>query len=392
LQKILPLKSKRLITGKLERFQDKWKIVHPDTVTSPEDASYFTGSEPVYPLATGITNKCMARVLKSALAHVRALPEWLDEEKSRLWPTWHEAVLTAHKPQTEKDLAPESPARLRLAYDELLAYQVSILLTHHHHQKKVQGSILEGDGCLTHKIRSLLPFSLTSGQESAIADIARDMASPQQMLRLIQGDVGSGKTTVALMAMAQAVEANYQAAILAPTDILARQHMAKLSPLCEAVGIRLALLTGRDQGKKRNQLLEDLSQHQIDILVGTHALIQEGVQFAKLGLSIIDEQHRFGVDQRLALMTKGKNPDVLAMTATPIPRTLQLANYGDMDVSFIRDKPLGRQPIVTKVLPLSRLAEVVEGIHRALNKGTKAYWVCPLVVTSQKVRVNIWLS
>lgn len=383
LQKILPLKSKRLITGKLERFQDRWKIVHPDTVTSPEEAQHFTGVEPVYPLTTGITNKCVIRAMKSALAPIRPLPEWLDEEKSRLWPQWHEAVLTVHKPETEKDLAPQNPARLRLAYDELLAYQVSILLTHHQRQEKVQGAVLKGDGRLTAKIRGLLPFSLTPGQESAISDIARDMAAPQQMLRLIQGDVGSGKTLVALIAMAQAVEAGFQAAILAPTDILARQHMAKLSPLCEAVGIHLGLLTGRDQGKKRDQLLEDLRNHRIDILVGTHALIQEDVRFAKLGLSVIDEQHRFGVDQRLALMEKGNNPDVLAMTATPIPRTLQLANYGDMDVSLIRDKPLGRQPIVTKVLPLSRLAEVVDGVGRALDKGSKIYWVCPLVEESE---------
>lgn len=383
LQTTLPLKSKRLISGKLERFQDRWKMTHPDHIAPPEDQQQLCGPEPVYPLTTGITNKCVNRVIKSALMQVPTLPEWLDEDKAKVWPRWHDAVHQAHNPQTPQDLEAKSPARLRLAYDELLAHQLSLNLTRRRQYAKVEGSLLAGNGRLTTRIRQSLPFSLTPGQESAIVDIAKDMASAQQMLRLIQGDVGSGKTIVALMAMAQAVEAGFQAALLAPTDILARQHAAKLTSLCETCGLRLTLLTGRDQGKKRTQILENLSHHQIDILVGTHAIIQEDVKFAKLGLAVVDEQHRFGVDQRLALTQKGKNPDVLAMTATPIPRTLMLANYGDMDVSIIKDKPAGRQPIDTKVLPLSRLNEVVEGVERALKTRTKIYWVCPLIDESE---------
>jgi ATP-dependent DNA helicase RecG len=382
LQTALPIHSKKLISGKLERYQGQWKIHHPDHIAPVEDQHLLAGPEPVYPLTTGITNKCVNRVMKSALDQVPPLPEWLDEKQASHWPKWNEAINQVHNPKTIQDLSPNTPARLRLAYDELLAHQLLLNLTRRH-QTRTQGASLKGDGHLKQKVIQSLPFSLTAGQESAIADIAQDMASPQQMLRLIQGDVGSGKTLVALIAMIQAVEAGYQAAMLSPTDILARQHAAKLTSICEAAGIRLSLLTGRDTGKKRTQILEDLKNHEIDILVGTHAIIQEDVHFAKLGLAVVDEQHRFGVNQRVCLTEKGNNPDVLAMTATPIPRTLMLANYGDMDVSFIRDKPAGRLPIDTKVLPLSRLGEVVEGVGRALKTGTKIYWVCPLIEESE---------
>lgn len=383
LQTILPIKTKRVISGKLERYQDRWKIPHPDHISPLEEQKNLIGAEPVYPLTTGITNKCVNRVIKSALTQIQELPEWLDEDKANLWPRWHEAVRQAHTPSTAQGLTERSPARLRLAYDELLAHQLSLNLTRKREGTKIQGSALQGTGRLTTQIRAALPFSLTAGQEEAIADIVKDMASPHQMLRLLQGDVGSGKTIVALLAMAHAVEAGFQAAILAPTDILARQHASKLTPLCTSCGIRLALLTGREQGKKRAQILEDLKNHEIDILVGTHAIIQDTVHFAKLGLAVVDEQHRFGVDQRLALTEKGYNPDVLAMTATPIPRTLMLANYGDMDVSIIREKPAGRLPIDTKVLPLTRINEVIAGIGRALETGTKIYWVCPLIEESE---------
>jgi ATP-dependent DNA helicase RecG len=383
LQSALPLQSKRLISGKLERFQDRWKITHPDHISSPDDEMNRNGPEPVYPLTTGITNKCVSRVIQSALAHVPTLPEWLAEEHAHQWPQWHEAVTQAHNPHNQQDLEPTCPARVRLAYDELLAHQLSLNLTRRQQQTRVQGHSLKGTNYLQDRIRKNLPFTLTIGQENAIAEITRDMASPQQMLRLIQGDVGSGKTLVAFMAMVLATEAGFQAAILAPTDILARQHAAKLTPLCQTCGIRIALLTGRDQGKKRAQILDDLKNHEVDILIGTHAIIQEDVHFAKLGLAVVDEQHRFGVDQRLALTEKGNNPDVLAMTATPIPRTLMLANYGDMDVSIIRDKPAGRLPIDTKVLPISRIEDVISGVGRALERSAKIYWVCPLIEESE---------
>lgn len=385
LQTILPINSKRLISGKLEKFQGRWKITHPDHIADPDEHQKLCGPEPVYPLTTGITNKCVTRVIQSALSQTSALPEWLDDDKARIWPKWHEAIHQAHAPQTEQDLAPKAPARLRLAYDELLAHQLSLRLIRRSPTKR-EGISLEGNGCLKAQILQSLPFTLTAGQEKAIAEITADMASPHQMVRLIQGDVGSGKTLVALMAMAQAVEAGFQAALLAPTDILARQHLEKLTPLCQTAGIRLSLLTGRDTGKKRVQILEDLKNHEIDILIGTHAIIQEDVHFARLGLAVMDEQHRFGVNQRLALTEKARNPDILAMTATPIPRTLMLANHGDMDISLIPDKPAGRQAIDTKVIPLSRLAEVVAGVERAVKEGaSKIYWVCPLIEESEAI-------
>lgn len=383
LQSILPLQTKKLISGKLERYQDRWKITHPDYITHPDEQNHLSGAEAIYPLTAGITNKCILKVMKSALEHLPALPEWLEEDKARAWPKWEEAVRQVHHPKTQQDLEPKSLSRVRLAYDELLAHQLSILLARCHQRSRKQGVSIKGDDRLKARILEQLPFSLTAGQKQVIAEIEMDMSSPQQMLRLVQGDVGSGKTLVALMAMAQAVEAGLQAAMLAPTDILARQHAEKLQPICEKAGIRLMLLTGRDQGNRRAHILDDLQNHQIDILVGTHAIIQEHVQFAHLGLAVVDEQHRFGVEQRLALTEKGERPDVLAMTATPIPRTLMLANYGDMDFSIIRDKPAGRKPIETKVIPLNRIEEVVTGLERALQTGAKIYWVCPLIDESE---------
>ena len=245
LQTTLPINTKRLISGKLERFQDRWKMTHPDHIAHPEEERQISGPEPVYPLTTGITNKCVNRAIKSALIKLPTLPEWLDEDKAKVWPRWHEAVQKVHNPSISQDLEAESAARLRLAYDELLAHQLSLNLNRKKQNAKIQGSALPGNGHLSTQIRDALPFSLTAGQEEAIADISKDMASSQQMLRLLQGDVGSGKTVVALLAMAQAVEAEFQTAILAPTDILARQHAAKLAPLCAQAGIRLALLPVR---------------------------------------------------------------------------------------------------------------------------------------------------
>jgi ATP-dependent DNA helicase RecG len=381
----LPVNTKRLLTGKVEQYGGKWKIVHPDSIALPENTDQFARAEPVYPLTAGVTNKCVNRVIRSALLSVPELPEWLDPDKAAQWPAWHHAIQQVHNPQSYTDLDASTPARLRLAYDEFLAFQLSLLRRRYYNPMQLQGNSLESTGHLLSKLRNALPFSLTPGQENALSDIARDMASPRQMLRLIQGDVGSGKTIVAFMAILQAVEAGFQGAFLAPTDIVARQHKAKLEPFCKTLGLRLALLTGRDKGKKRQQILQDLANRKIDILVGTHAIIEDCVEFGKLGLAVIDEQHRFGVNQRLKLAAKGNNPDILSMTATPIPRTLVLANYGDMDITLIRDKPAGRQPIDTKALPLSRLMDVIEGVKRAISTGAKIYWICPLVEESEKI-------
>jgi len=271
---------------------------------------------------------------------------------------------------------------MRLAYDELLASQLALALL----RSKVRrspGRESRGDGLIRDKIAAAIPFVLTASQQSAVAEIDADLRAPTRMLRLLQGDVGSGKTLVALFAMAAVVEAGRQAALMAPTELLARQHHQTLAKFGEAAGLRLALLTGRDTGAERGRTLEGLADGTIDIVAGTHALFQESVAFRDLGLAVIDEQHRFGVHQRLALGAKGEAADILVMTATPIPRTLVLTYFGDMDVSNLREKPAGRQKIETRALPLERMEDLISRLRQVLAKGARVFWVCPLVEESE---------
>ena len=289
-----------------------------------------------------------------------------------------------HRPASPDDLKPEGPAWSRLAYDELLAGQLALALLRAHQRVRAgRGSAAEGR--LRERIVAALPYSLTPSQQRAVADIVADLAQPNRMLRLLHGDVGSGKTLVALLAAATVIEAGRQAAFMAPTEILARQHFATIAPLARAAGIRLAILTGRERGRERAEILSALAAGDIDLIVGTHALFQEDVAFHDLALAIVDEQHRFGVHQRLALARKGEAVDLLVLTATPIPRTLVLTYFGDMDVSELREKPAGRQKIDTRAVPLERLAEVIEAVKRALDQGRRVYWVCPLVEESESV-------
>jgi ATP-dependent DNA helicase RecG len=304
--------------------------------------------------------------------------------KQRQWSGWAEALLSAHHPQSDAELSALSAARMRLAYDELLSNQLALALVRLRNKRKA-GRVNKGNGALRRKIVGALPYTLTRSQEQALAEIVADMAEPTRMLRLLQGDVGSGKTVVALLAMANAVEAGGQAALLAPTDILARQHFATLEPLCKSVGLEIALLTGRDKGKARDATLASLASGALKLIVGTHALMQEDVEFGDLRLAIVDEQHRFGVEQRMALADKGAGVDLLVMTATPIPRTLMMTAYGDIDVSRLTEKPAGRQPIDTRTVPLERLHEVADALRRAISQGARIYWVCPLVDESEAV-------
>ena len=292
----------------------------------------------------------------------------------------------AHHPESEADLALTAPHIARLAYDELLASQLALALMREH-QRRSTGKARHGDGRLRARLLAALPFTLTASQTQALADIESDLAKPERMLRLLQGDVGSGKTVVALLAAANVIEAGGQAAFMAPTELLVRQHARTIQPLADAAGLRMAVLTGRERGKERDAIVAGLADGSIDLLVGTHALFQSGVEFRDLALVVVDEQHRFGVHQRLALTAKGGATDVLVMTATPIPRTLVLTYYGDMDVSRLSEKPAGRRPIDTRTIPLSRLDEVVERIRAAVAGGAKAYWVCPLVEESEVLDV-----
>jgi ATP-dependent DNA helicase RecG len=335
-------------------------------------------------MAQGVSGKVLLRLMDQALASVPDMTEWQDPPllAREGWPSFDDAIRSVHAPLEAEDLRADNPARRRLAYDELLSSQLALLLVRKA-ARSVKGRAVKGTGLLRQTVLTALPFELTGAQKRSVSEIDADMAGETRMLRLLQGDVGSGKTVVALLAMLNAVENGAQAALMAPTEILARQHLETLTPLCAAAGIRLALLTGRDKGKPRAALLEALAAGEIDIVVGTHALFQDDVAFQDLAVAVVDEQHRFGVHQRLALSAKGRAVDVLVMTATPIPRTLTLTHYGDMDVSRLDEKPPGREPADTRALPIDRLEDVIAGLHRAIAGGSKVYWVCPLVEESE---------
>jgi len=386
--KLLPIGEQRAISGRIEYYNDLPQMAHPDHIAPVADLAQIQTVEPVYPMTQGVTPATMRKVVRGALdigLKVAAkAPEWLDPTlvERRGWPAWGAALEAAHRPEDEDALSAQSPARQRLAYDELLATQLSLYIVRAKMRDR-PGRPRVGDDSLRSAALAGLPFALTGAQGRAMEEIAADMARPSRMLRLLQGDVGSGKTVVAWLAMLIALESGGQAALMAPTEILARQHMETLAPLAEAAGVRLGLLTGRDKGKPREETLAALAAGEIKVIIGTHALFQDDVIFRDLGLVVIDEQHRFGVDQRLGLSAKGPDADVLVMTATPIPRTLTLTQYGDMDVSRLDEKPPGRQPIKTVVLSVQRLPEVIDAIKRAIEAGNKVYWVCPLVEVSE---------
>ncbi len=381
-----PTGEKRFISGEISWFRSEAKMTHPDYVLNAEDLGKMPLLEPVYPLTAGVTSKVLLKAAQAALAKLPALPEWQDAAwlQRQGWPSFNAALSTMHKPPEPSVHAADGPLRMRLAYDELLANQLALSLVRNQ-MKRASGRPMGGNTTKRKQIIENLPYSLTKAQQNAIVEILHDMSSSHRMIRLLQGDVGSGKTVVALLALAAAVESGFQGALMVPTEILARQHMSGLSKLIEGTGLRLAILTGREKGKARDEILAALEAGEIDILIGTHALFQDGVSFRDLGLVVIDEQHRFGVHQRLALQAKSTNTDLLVMTATPIPRTLALTVYGDMDVSKLTEKPAGRLPIDTRVLPTTRLDEVVAGLHRSLASGARAYWVCPLVEESEFV-------
>jgi len=386
LKRALPVGEFRVVSGTVERFGKETQITHPhpDHIVTPEEISRLQAVEPVYPLTAGLSLKVLGKAVRGALESAPEFEEWNDQAylSQKSWKPWRDALVEAHAPQSEDALDPMAPARQRLAFDELLANQLALSLVRLN-MRRLAGRTIEGDGTLREKVRAALPFTLTASQEGALADVIVDMKDTSRMLRLVQGDVGSGKTVVALLAMLNAIEAGHQAALMAPTDILARQHMATIEPLAAAAGVSVVLLTGREKGQARQAAVEGLAAGTTALAVGTHALFQDDVAFHDLALAVVDEQHRFGVHQRLILAGKGRAVDVLVMTATPIPRTLMLTAYGDMDVSRLTEKPAGRQPVDTRVLPLSRLSEVVAAVKRAIGADNGVYWVCPLVEESE---------
>ena len=389
LRKILPTGARRVVSGKVELFDGIAQMVHPDHILPVDEIGDIPDFEPVYPLTAGVTQKMMFKAQQGALARVPDLAEWIDPvQKAQVgWPDWADAVREAHAPQYIQDLSAAHPARERLAYDELMAHQLTLALARSK-LRRAKGRATIGTGKLQAKVLEALPYTLTGAQTRAIAEIAEDMAAPLRMNRLLQGDVGAGKTLVAFKALLIAVEAGGQGVMMAPTEILARQHLQGLRPLAESAGVVLEILTGRDKGAERRAKLAALARSDIQILVGTHAVFQKDVEFCDLRLAIVDEQHRFGVRQRLELGKQGAQADVLVMTATPIPRSLALAQYGDMDVSILDEKPPGRKPIKTALVNMARMDEVIEHMRRAIAEGRQAYWVCPLVEESESVDLS----
>jgi ATP-dependent DNA helicase RecG len=384
LQRLLPVGARRYVSGTISLYDHMLQMVHPERVVAEADFAKLPLVEPTYPLTEGLSLNQVRRAADAALACLPDLPEWQDPSwvSRERFPTFAEALRTLHRPKQPADVMPGGPAWSRLAYDEFLAGQLALALLRAH-LRRPSGRATHVTGLIRKRLGAALPYSLTASQTRAIAEIVADLARPERMLRLLQGDVGSGKTVVALFAAAAAIEGGRQAALMAPTELLARQHLSTIAPLAEAAGIELAILTGRERGRDRQDVLEKVALGEVHMLLGTHALFQEEVAFRDLALAIVDEQHRFGVHQRLALAKKGEAVDVLVMTATPIPRTLVLTYFGDMDVSELREKPAGRRPIDTRTVPLQRLDEVVAGVGRALAEGRRVYWVCPLVEESE---------
>jgi ATP-dependent DNA helicase RecG len=364
-------------------FNGRPSMVHPDLMMKVSEVGDMPLVEPVYPMTAGLMPKVLRRAVEGSLARLPHFPEWMDlalQQKQGL-PSVSDAFRQLHDPRDAHDLDPQTPSRRRLAYDEFLAGQVSLALVRQK-LRKVAGRPIRVKGTIAAAIRAALPFSLTGSQARAIDDIRADIAKDERMLRLLQGDVGAGKTLVALMAMADAVEAGGQAVLMAPTEILARQHFATISRFGQAVGLKVEVLTGRVKGRERDAVMERIASGEAQIIVGTHALFQDAIIYKDLMLAVVDEQHRFGVHQRLRLTAKGISPHMLVMTATPIPRTLVLAAFGDMDVSKLTEKPAGRKPIQTVTVPTERADEIVGRLRAALADGKKAYWICPLVEES----------
>ncbi|THF54216.1 ATP-dependent DNA helicase RecG [Allorhizobium terrae] len=385
LEKALPVDEIVTVSGKVDWFNGRPSMVHPDFMVKASEAANMPLVEPVYPLTAGLSPKVLRKAIDHAVERVPDLPEWIDPTllAKQGFDSAKASFERLHSPRDEKDVDPQAPARRRLAYDEFLAGQVSLALVRQR-LRKVAGTPVKPTGQLSDKILASLPFTPTNSQTQAVADILKDMQSDERMLRLVQGDVGAGKTLVALLAMAAVVENGGQAVLMAPTEILARQHHATIAKMVASAGITVDVLTGRTKGKEREAIVERIASGEAQIIIGTHALFQDTVTYKNLMLAVVDEQHRFGVHQRLRLTSKGISPHMLVMTATPIPRTLVLAAFGDMDVSKLTEKPAGRKPIQTVTVPVERIGDVVGRLKSAIADGKKAYWICPLVEESEE--------
>ncbi|MCA0370376.1 MAG: ATP-dependent DNA helicase RecG [Proteobacteria bacterium] len=390
LERITQLGSDILVSGRLEQFRGAYQMVHPDFVGHKSALEAWVGEEPLYPLTKGITHRRMAGLVQKALERTPDLDEWIPESimKRYGWDTWRVSIGRLHAPRSQDDLSPQSKTHMRLAFDEFFASQLALMLMRQGVSKK-QGRAFCADKAAALRARFLesTPFSLTTDQEGALREIDCDMTAPTPMVRLLQGDVGTGKTLVAFMALLGALADGAQGALMAPTEVLAKQHARTLLPWLEALGLRGACLTGSLTSKEKKRIQEEVAAGDVHLLIGTHALIQDGVSFKDLGLVVIDEQHRFGVEQRLKLVEKGRAPDVLTMTATPIPRTLMLTSFGDLPTSILREKPHRGATVDTRLVALARLEEVTARLAPAMAQGHKIYWICPLIEESDSLEI-----
>lgn len=377
--------QKVVISGKVEKGVDHLQMTHPDIIAPESDFEKIKTLEPIYPLTYGLNNKYLSETIRNVIKFLPKIPEWLPDDiiNHLSLPSWNEGIYQIHHPKVNSDVLGRTKAKDRLAIDELLAQQLSLQIARKNALKQPKIP-LNFSGNLFQKMRNILPFSLTEDQEQAISEISKEQSSGSRMVRLLQGDVGSGKTIVALSAALNAIEAGFQAAIMAPTEILARQHYNGLNEICKKLGINCQILVGKAKIGEKREALSSISDGTGQLIIGTHAILQDRVMFNKLALVVIDEQHRFGVEQRQALLNKGMNSDLLLMSATPIPRTLSMVSYGDLDITLIKSKPKSRKPIVTKLLPSSRLEESIQRLKEAVSSGVKAYWICPLIEESEK--------
>ena len=383
LERKLPVGSRWIVSGRVERFGSEVQIPHPDHLVPADKGEEPPSVEPVYPATAGLTSRQVRRFVLQALEAAPDLPEWQDEAwlKREGWASWRASLARLHAPEAEPDISPVSSARRRLAYDELLAHQLA--LGRRRSKRRAVPAPVIAPGKASAALAAALPFALTGAQSRALAEIRSDLTSGRRMSRLLHGDVGSGKTVVALSAMVDVASAGFQATLMAPTEILARQHFERLKPLWEAAGLAGVLLSGRDKGSGRRDKLERLADGRAAIAVGTHALFQAEVRFRDLALAVMDEQHRFGVSERQRLQDKGESVHVLALSATPIPRTLELTQFGDLEVSKLDEKPPGRKPVATRAIPTARIGDVVARLRQVLASGAQAYWICPLVAESE---------
>ncbi len=383
---VLPEGESRFISGKLEYFKNTYQITHPSHIVEIDKLNTLKNIEPVYSLTAGLTHNIYIKTIDKILQKIPDLEEWIDEKiiNKYFFNDWKNSLLKSHQPTSKDDLMESNIYRKRLAYDELLAHQLAIAIIRNYNQK-TKGIKFNQNLNLVFKCINNLPFKLTQSQKKAWKEIFEDLTSPHQMIRLLQGDTGSGKTVIALLSLIHAIDSSYQGVLMAPTSILAQQHFNNLSTILKPLNINILLLTGKDTGNSRLEKLSLIKTGEAQIIIGTHALIQDDVSYHSIGLVVCDESHRFGVFQRLSLTNKGKKPNVLTMSGTPIPRTLALAAYGNIDQSRLTEKPEGRIPINTKSIPISKVNDLINRLTNKIETNEKIYWVCSLVEESEEL-------